>query len=65
MDPNMDPRVLLAMTLIGLGYATVEKLREIWKNHGATDADLDAILSEVEQRLARRSDAPADPTQPQ
>lgn len=50
-----DPRVLLAITLIGLGVTTVEKLKEIWKNHGADDAELDAILAEVETRIARRS----------
>lgn len=50
-----DPRVVLAMTLISLGVATVEKLREVWSNHGASDADLDAILAEVETRLARRA----------
>lgn len=50
-----DPRVTLALTLIGLGLTTAGKLREIWQNHGASDADLDAILAEVETRLARRA----------
>lgn len=50
-----DPRVLLAITLISMGVTTVEKLKEIWKNHGASDEELDAILAEVETRLARRA----------
>lgn len=50
-----DPRFLLGITLVSMGLATVEKLKEIWKNHGADDADLDAILAEVETRLARRA----------
>lgn len=51
----MDPRVMLALTFVSLGVATVEKLRDIWKAHGVSDADLDAILSEVETRIARRA----------
>lgn len=59
---DLDPRVMLAMTLISLGISTAEKLRAIWKEHGASEADLDVILTEVDQRLARRGGAPADPT---
>lgn len=55
---EMDQRVMLAMTLIGLGVTTVEKLRALWKEHGATEADLDAIVTEVDRRLARRADPP-------
>lgn len=54
IDLGADPRVLLAMTLISLGMATTQKLREIWASHGASEADLDAILAEVDRRLARR-----------
>lgn len=53
--PTMDPRVLLAITLVSMGVTTFEKLKELWKNHAADDADLDAILAEVEVRLARRA----------
>lgn len=52
---ELDPRVMLAMTLISLTLTTVEKLRETWKAHGVTDADLDVILGEVDRRLARRA----------
>ena len=55
---EMDPRVLLALTLISLGMTTVRKLREVWVQHGVSDADLDAILAEVDRRLARRSAPP-------
>lgn len=52
---EMDPRVMLAVTLIGLGITTVEKIRALWQEHGASDADLDAIVAEVDRRLARRA----------
>ncbi len=52
---EMDPRVMLAMTLIDLGLTTVQKLRETWATHGLSDDTLDAILGEVDRRLARRS----------
>ena len=57
-DIPTDPRVMLAITLIGLGVATVKEIRALWQAHGATDADLDAILAEVDRRLARRADPP-------
>lgn len=53
---EMDPRVMLAMTLISLGITTVEKLKTVWREHGVSDADLDAIVADVDRRLARRAD---------
>lgn len=53
---ELDPRIMLAMTLMGLGMTTVEKLKALWKTHGVSDADLDTIITEVDRRLARRAD---------
>ena len=55
MDASMDPRVMLALTLVSLGVTTVQKLRETWKAHGLGEAELDVILAEVDTRLARRA----------
>ncbi len=54
-DISTDPRVLLALTLISLGVTTTAKLRAIWQAQGVGDAELDAILADVDQRLARRT----------
>jgi hypothetical protein len=51
---EMDPRVMLAMTLVSLGVTTVQKLRQVWSEHGVSESELDAIEAEVDRRLARR-----------
>ncbi len=51
----MDPRIMLASTLIQLGLTTAEKIREVFKSDGADDATLAHIMAEVDLRIARRS----------
>ncbi len=46
--------IAIGSTLISLGLATADKLRETWAAHGVDDAVLDQILDEVDRRLARR-----------
>jgi hypothetical protein len=52
---EMDPRVLLAVTLIGLGVSTAQKLKELWQQSGVDEETLDKILAEVERRIQRRA----------
>ena len=51
----MDDKVLLALTLVKLGVATVEGLHTIWKDEGVDESTLDVNVAEVERRLARRA----------
>lgn len=57
----MDPRVLLVMTIIGLGATAVEKLRAEWAAHGADESVLNDLISEAQRRIDRRAD-PVPPT---
>ena len=47
--------IAIGSTLLELGLATAEKLREIWAGHGVDETVLDTILAEVDRRLARRA----------
>jgi hypothetical protein len=52
--PEIDPRILLAEMLIGLGLTTVETVKHYFTQNSDDDAELAKILSEVDARLARR-----------
>lgn len=51
----MDPRIEMAAFLIQLGVTTIAKIREVFAGDGNDDATLDAIMKEVDARIARRS----------
>lgn len=48
---EMDPRVMLAVTLIGLGVSTVEKIQELWRREGVDEEILAEIQVQVDKRL--------------
>ena len=52
---NSDPTTDLIVLLVGSGLVTINKIKEIWKNNGFKDSDLDPVIAEVDRRLARRS----------
>jgi hypothetical protein len=49
---DMDPRVLLALTLISLGVTTVQKITTLWRQAGVDEEILAAIQTEADKRLA-------------
>lgn len=51
---NTDPRILLAEMLIGLGITTYESIKSYFSQNSDDDAELAALISEVDSRLARR-----------
>lgn len=55
LSQSLDPRILLASTLIGLGLATADKIKALWSQHGEDDDTLKLIITEAEQRIQRRS----------
>jgi len=55
---EMDPRVMLAVTLVGLGVTTVQKVTELWKREGVDDEILAQIQVEVDKRLEMWRDMP-------
>ena len=48
MNGEMDPNVMLAMTLISIGVTTYEKLAELWRRAGVDEK----ILVDIQKRLA-------------
>ena len=50
LDQTMN-RVSLAMTLIGLGMTTVQKIQELWRREGIDEAILAEIQVEADKRL--------------
>lgn len=51
MNGSLDPRVLLAMTLISAGVTTVAKIKELWGRAGVDDAVLQEIQVQADTRL--------------
>lgn len=51
MPEQMDPRVLLALTLIHAGIMTVEKIKELWGRAGVDSEVLATIQTEADTRL--------------
>lgn len=50
---EMDPRVMLAITLIGLGVTTVQKIQTLWRQEGVDEDILAQIQVEADKRLAQ------------
>ena len=53
--PETDPRILLAEMLIGIGLTTYERVKAYFTQNSDDDADLAALLAELDRRIARRS----------
>lgn len=47
--------IAVGSTLVELGLATADKLRDIWAGHGVDETVLDTILADVDRRIARRA----------
>lgn len=50
---EMDPRVMLALTLVSLGVTTVQKITEVWRRAGVDEEILATIQVEADKRLAQ------------
>lgn len=59
---EMDPRILLAEMLIGLGITTYENIKNYFTQNSTDDAELAALLAEVDARIARRQALPTQPS---
>jgi hypothetical protein len=50
---ELDPRVTLALTLVGLGLTTVQRIVELWRREGVDEDILATIQTEADARLAQ------------
>lgn len=53
-DVTVDPRIVLAEMLIGMGISTYENVKAYFSQNSDDDAELAKLLAEVDARLARR-----------
>lgn len=53
--PEIDPRILLAEMLVGLGIATWESIKGYFTQNTSDDEELAKLLAECDARIARRS----------
>lgn len=56
---EIDPRILLAEMLIGLGITTYENVHAYFQKDLNDDAVLADLMTQLDARIARRSDPPA------
>lgn len=50
---ELNPQVMLALTLVSLGVTTVEKITELWRRAGVDEEILASIQVEADKRLAQ------------
>lgn len=57
-DAMPDPRLVVVEVLLSLGLTTVTAIKDYFTQNSTDDAELAALLAEVDTRIARRHPPP-------